>query len=80
MKDKTINAARLLAFMFLYPNHATLFSVEAKDFWDFVLAETGSTPADLDAFLDGIFPEDEPVRERAAEYLKNTIGGHLRKT
>lgn len=66
MKDKTINAAKLLAFMqphltresvLLYPNPQTVFTVEANAFWEFVLSETGASGADLNAFLDEAFPD-----------------------
>lgn len=79
MKGKTIDAARLLAFMqpnltrasrFLDPYAHPYFAVDMKDFWDFVLSETGTTPEDLNAFLDETFPEDEEVIDSSVAYLE----------
>jgi hypothetical protein len=65
MKMKAIDTEKLLAWaqehigpqsVFSYPNPQLVLEAGAKEFWDFVMAETGMTIAELNETLDRIDP------------------------
>lgn len=72
MSKNTIDAEALLKWaqpqmtresIFLYPNPRVLLQADANEFYEFVMAQTGMTPGELNATLDRLFPEESDDEE-----------------
>lgn len=64
--SNTIDAEALLKWaqvklrresVFLYPNPRVILEADADEFYEFVMAQTGMTPDELNATLDRLFPD-----------------------